>query len=80
MAFQERNEGEFKPIESRIIRNEDVKIYGSSKYRITTVIPLAEDPKMNVYIFDQEELSDFLEGYGEYAEFIISVEQLTALA
>ena len=71
---------ELKPIESRVIGNDEVEMFRSSKFRVATIIPLAENPKMNVYIFDQEELTNFLEGYGEYAEFIISVEQLTALA
>jgi len=35
---------------------------------------------MNVYLFDQGQITDFLNGYGEYAEFIISVEQVEAMA
>jgi hypothetical protein len=65
--------------ESTVITNELVEILQSGHYRVTTVVPLAENPTMNIYHFNREELDDFLEGYGEYAEFIISVEQLTAL-
>ena len=69
-----------KPIESRVITNDEVEIYRSSKYRVTTIIPLVKNPKMNVYLFDQGQITDFLKGYGEYAEFIISVEQVEATA
>jgi hypothetical protein len=69
-----------KPIESRDITNDEVEIYRSSKYRVTTIIPLVKNPKMNVYLFDQDAITDFLIGYGEYAEFIVSVEQVEAMA
>jgi hypothetical protein len=69
-----------KPIESRVITNDEVEIYRSSKYRVTTITPLMKNPKMNVYLFKQDEIGEFLEGYGEYAEFIVSVEQVEAIA
>jgi hypothetical protein len=65
-------------IETKIITNAEVEIYRESKYEVITIVPLVENPKMSTYIFDQEELDDFLEGYGEYAEFIISVKQASA--
>ncbi len=67
-------------IESKVIREENVEIYRSSKYRVTTIIPLEKDPVMNVYLFSQEELDDFLHGYNRYSEFIVSVEQVEAIA
>jgi hypothetical protein len=69
-----------KPIESKVITNDEVEIYRWSKYRVTTITPLAKNPKMNVYLFDQDQITNFLKGYGEYAEFIISVEQIGATA
>ena len=36
-----------------------------ARYRITTVIPLVENPSINVRIIDQEEFDDFLDGYDE---------------
>lgn len=68
------------PIESRVITKGEVEIYRSSKYRVTTIIPLERNPKMNVYLFEQDQITDFLKGYGEYAEFIISLEQVGAMA
>ncbi len=67
-------------IESKSIGSDEVDIYLSSKYRVTTIIPFKENPIMNVYLLTKEELNDFLEGYGRYAEFLISVEQAEAIA
>lgn len=67
-------------IESKNIGNEEVEIYMSSRYRVTTIIPLERNPVMNVYLFSKKELEDFLEGYGKYSEFIVSVEQAEAMA
>jgi hypothetical protein len=67
-------------IESRTIGNEEVEIFKSSRYRVTTIIPLEKNPVMNVYLFSHKELNDFLEGYGRYAEFVVSVEQAEAMA
>ena len=67
-------------IESKAIGNEEVEIFRSSKYRVTTIIPSEKNSVMNIYLFTQKELNDFLEGYGKYAEFIVSVEQAEAMA
>ena len=57
-----------KPIDFRIIKNEDC-----NKYHIQKIIPYVDSPRENTYIMTQAELSDFLEGYSEHAEFIIEV-------
>ena len=67
-------------IESKAIGNDEVDIYMSSKYRVTTIVPFKENPVMNVYLFTKEELNDFLKGYDQYAEFLVSVEQAEAIA
>ncbi len=67
-------------IESRAMRSEDVDIYRSAKYQVVTVIPSAESPTMNTYIFSQEELDHFLKDYSKYAEFVVSVTQVEAMA
>jgi hypothetical protein len=67
-------------IESKAIGSGEVDIYMSSKYRLTTIIPLRENPVMNVYLFTKEELDTFLEGYDQYTEFLVSVEQAEAVA
>lgn len=67
-------------IESRTISAEEVEIYRSSKYQVITIIPSDQNPAMNIYMFDQEELDHFLKSYTRYAEFIISVSQVEAMA
>ena len=67
-------------IESKAIREKEIEIYRSSKYEVITVIPSHQNPIMNVYVFDQEELEQFLKTYSRYAEFVISVKQVEALA
>jgi hypothetical protein len=66
-------------IESKAIGSDELDIYQASKYRVTTIIPLKENPVTNMYLFTQEELNDFLEGYDQYAEFLVSVEQSEAI-
>jgi hypothetical protein len=67
-------------IESKSIGSDEVDVYISSKYRVTTIIPFKGNPIMNIYLLNKEELNDFLEGYDRYAEFLISVEQAEAIA
>ena len=65
-----------QPVEKSVITPQEVDRYRSAKYRVTTIVPLVENPTRNIYVFDQEALESFLEGYEEYAEFIVSVEQI----
>lgn len=67
-------------IESKAIGRSEVDIYLSAKYRLTTIIPFREHPVMNVYLFTKEELDHFLEGYDQFTEFLVSVEQAEAVA
>lgn len=62
-----------KPIDSKIINNEECNNLYSQKYIVKTVIPYKDSPRENTYMMTQEELNDFLEGYSEYAEFIIEI-------
>jgi hypothetical protein len=67
-------------IESKSIGINEIDIYLSAKYRVTTIIPFKENPVMNIYLLTKEELNDFLGGYDQYAEFLVSVEQAEAIA
>ena len=67
-------------IESKVITNEDVEIYRSSKYQVVSIVPSDLSPTMNVYSFNLEELDHFLRSYSKYSEFIIAVSQVEALA
>ena len=77
---RERKEVRGLLIESKAIGSDEVDIFMSSKYRVTTIIPIKENPVMNVHLFTKEELNDFLEGYDQYAEFLVSVDQAEAIA
>ena len=64
------------PIESRVITQEEVQDYMAARYRVTTVVPLVDRPTLNTYFLDQHELYSFLEGYEEYAEFLVAIEKV----
>lgn len=67
------DEYKFKPTESKEVSQDDIAKYRNAHYRVTTLVPHVNSPIENVYLVDQEELDEFLEGYNEYAEFIIEV-------
>lgn len=59
--------------ESTISNAESDSYYSNRRYRLTTVIPLIENPKKIVRELNQEQLDEFLEGYHEYAEFMVEL-------
>ncbi len=63
----------FQPAESKTITSVEVEQYRNARYRLTTIIPYVENPVCNLRIVDQQGLDDFLEGYNEYAEFIVDI-------
>lgn len=65
-----------KPIETQPLSPSDVSAYMGAKYRVTTVVPLVENPVRSVRILDQEGLDLLLEGYDEYGEFLVSIEKI----
>lgn len=65
-----------QPVEKDVITPPEAGRYRSARYRVTTIVPLVKNPTRNIYVFDQEALESFLDGYEEYAEFIVSVEQI----
>ena len=67
-------------IESKAIGSNEVDIYMSTRYRVTTIIPIKQNAVMNIYLFTKEELNNFLDGYDQYAEFLVSIEQVEAMA
>jgi hypothetical protein len=64
-----------KPVETDTISPTELQAYMDSKYRVTTIVPLVENPHRNVRILDQEGLNYLLEGYDEYAEFLVGIEK-----
>lgn len=65
-----------RPVETVVISTDEVNEYSTSRYKVTTVVPLVENPTRNTYILDQNALESFLEGYEEYAEFVVSIERV----
>jgi len=60
-----------KPVTSEV-----VKEYEEAGYLLKTIVPLADEPYMNTYELNQGELDAFLDGYDEYAEFIVSLDRV----
>ncbi|MFC2170150.1 hypothetical protein ACFLRM_06275 [Acidobacteriota bacterium] len=60
----------------RVISKEELEKYWNGHYEVRIVIPMDENPCIEEFLFDQEELDRFLDNYGEHAAFIISVEFL----
>lgn len=64
-------------ISEEIITNEVYEEhFYKTKYRLTSIVPLVENPKRIVRELNQNQLDDYLEGYHEYAEFIIELVEI----
>ncbi|MCW8965400.1 MAG: hypothetical protein OQK82_01740 [Candidatus Pacearchaeota archaeon] len=74
--YEEYEDLVIKPLERKVINLEDVEKHLESKYEVMTIVPTLEKPSMNKYIFTQGELDNFLENYGDYAEFLISIKKI----
>ena len=68
-----------KPIESAEVDQTIVNEYANARYQVTTIIPLADHPRKEVRVLDQEGLDELLQGYTEYAEFIVDIAKMTPL-
>lgn len=54
----------------------EVDLLMDARYRVETVVPLVNEPYRNVREVNQEGLTSLLEGYEEYAEFIVRVDKI----
>ena len=63
-------------LESEPIERTEMESLMSAQFRVETVVPLADSPRREVRILDQVALSEFLEGYNEYAEFLVAMKPL----
>lgn len=61
---------------ARIISQEQLQKYWNGHYEVKVVVPMDEDPYLEEFLFDQDELDRYLEHYSERAAFIISIEFL----
>jgi hypothetical protein len=60
----------------REISKEKLDQYWNGHYEVKIVMPMDENPYMEEFLFDQEELDRFLENYGKQAAIIVSIEFL----
>ena len=63
------------PLETTVVTADERDEFAESKYKVTTIVPYVEKPERRVYLLTQQELDDFLDGYSEYAEFLVSLEK-----
>jgi hypothetical protein len=70
-AFLRTNE----PSEVQVISPKEASDAAGAKYQVTTIVPYLEKPEKRTYIVTQPQLDAMLEGYDEYAEFLVEVRQ-----
>ena len=58
----------------RVISKEELQKYWNGHYDVKVVVPMDENPYIEEFLMDQEELDRFLERYEETAAFIVSIE------
>ncbi len=60
----------------QVISKEQLENYLDGHYEVKIVIPMDEEPYIEEFLFDLEELDRFLGKYAEQPAFIISIEFL----
>lgn len=68
-----------EPKESVQIDQDTVDKLRNARYEVTTVVPLVEAPYKNIRVVDQEGLDELLEGYTQYAEFLVEVTRIDSV-
>jgi hypothetical protein len=64
------------PVKSTVISADERDSFDSARFRLTTIVPLVENPERREYELSLAELDDFFDNYSEFAEFVIRVEQI----
>lgn len=64
------------PASKKIINKKELNEYMDAVYEVTTVVPLVDKPQVNKRVLNQEQLYEFLEGYEEYAEFLVDIKKI----
>lgn len=65
-----------EPASKKVISKKKLEEYMDAVYEVTSIIPLVEKPYVNTRILNQEQLYEFLEGYDEYAEFLVNIKKI----
>ncbi|MFA5080515.1 MAG: hypothetical protein WC472_02725 [Candidatus Paceibacterota bacterium] len=66
----------FKSTKTDLITTKELEGYQNDNYLLKTIIPYANNPEIRTYNVNQAELSAFLEGLENVAEFLISLERV----
>lgn len=74
--YDHLSEFRFEPKDTQEINKEELGKYMGAKYRVVTVIPYVDKPVRITRVLNQEAFDRFLEGYEEYAEFIVEVSKI----
>jgi hypothetical protein len=64
------------PVQTTPITSADREEFQRARYRLTTVVPLVDEPEQRVYELTQDGLDTFLDGYSEFAEFLVALERI----
>jgi len=76
LDFAIREYAGMHPVEKKVITQQELDESQSARYRMTTMIPYTKNPEQRVYLVDQDELDALLDGYSEFAEFMVRLEKV----
>ena len=65
-----------KPTSEKVLSKKELENYMDAIYEVTSVVPLVKKPYVNKRILNQEQLDLFLDGYDEYAEFLVEIKKV----
>jgi hypothetical protein len=71
-----RTYGATRPVETAVISRQECDALRSARLQLTAVVPLVENPERRVYELTQDELDEYLDGYSEFAQFVIGIERI----
>lgn len=64
------------PVETSIVTPAQRDDLQNGRYRLTTIVPLVDNPERRVYELTQDELNSFFDAYPEFAEFVVALENI----
>lgn len=63
-----------KAVEKRPISKQEEQHYSGAKYKVMTITPYQDEPYLSTYILDKKGMDELLEGYQDYAQYVVGVE------
>lgn len=64
------------PVEEVEVSQSTTEEHREAKYRVQSIVPLVDNPKMITRVVPQRGLDGILEGYEEYGEFLVRIEKI----